>query len=77
MRDSLSYQYNLGSYSREITTSSEAAQVWFNRGLVWSYAFHHEESARCFEKAIGEDLSCAMAYWGVRAREQHLLPVLI
>jgi hypothetical protein len=75
MRDSLSYQYNLGSYGRKITTSSEAAQVWFNRGLVWSYAFHHEESARCFEKAINEDSSCAMAYWGVCTLATLLLPV--
>ena len=60
-----SYQYNLGLFQRTITTSSPAAQTWFNRGLIWCYAFHHEESARCFERAIAEDPGCAMAYWGV------------
>ncbi|KAL6710408.1 hypothetical protein ACN47E_009354 [Coniothyrium glycines] len=60
-----SYPFNLGSFSRKITTSSTEAQTWFDRGLTWSYAFHHEESARCFEKAIAEDRKCAMAYWGL------------
>jgi hypothetical protein len=60
-----SYQYDLGQFSRKVTTSSQEAQTWFDRGLVWCYAFHHEESARCFERAIGEDGSFAMAYWGV------------
>ncbi|KAF2873341.1 hypothetical protein BDV95DRAFT_488718 [Massariosphaeria phaeospora] len=57
--------YNLGSFERTISTKSSECQTWFNRGLVWSYAFHHEESARCFENAIAEDPNCAMAYWGL------------
>ncbi|KAI4671312.1 uncharacterized protein J4E88_009346 [Alternaria novae-zelandiae] len=65
MRDSTSYQYDLGSYHRKISTSSPASQIWFDRGLVWCYAFHHEESARCFERAISEDSNCAIAYWGL------------
>ncbi|KAF2032656.1 TPR-like protein [Setomelanomma holmii] len=59
------YQYNLGTFSRKGTTSSHEAQTWFDRGLVWCYAFHHEESVRCFEKAIAEDEGFAMAYWGL------------
>jgi hypothetical protein len=74
MSDLISYQYDLGSYSRKVTTSSEAAQTWFNRGLVWSYAFHHEESARCFERAINEHPECAMAYWGVRLLAKSIQP---
>lgn len=62
---SKSYQYDLGTYHRKVTTANAEAQVWFDRGLIWSYAFHHEESARCFERAIAEDPGCAMAYWGV------------
>lgn len=62
---SASYQYDLGSFHRKVTTKNDEAQVWFNRGLIWSYAFHHEESARCFERSITEDSECAMAYWGV------------
>ncbi|UQC76140.1 TPR domain-containing protein [Colletotrichum lupini] len=59
------YAYNLGTFHRAVSTSSQDAQVWFNRGLTWAYAFNHEESARCFRKAIEYDPFCAMAYWGL------------
>ncbi|KAF2734974.1 hypothetical protein EJ04DRAFT_576515 [Polyplosphaeria fusca] len=59
------YQYNLGSFGRKVSTQNETSQLWFNRGLIWCYAFHHEESARCFEKAIEADPGCALAHWGV------------
>lgn len=58
------YIYDLGSFGRKISTSSDKAQKWFNRGLVWSYAFHHEESGRCFDKAIKEDPKTSMVHWG-------------
>jgi tetratricopeptide (TPR) repeat protein len=57
--------YDLGSHSRRITTSVPDAQTWFDRGLVWSYAFNHEEAAKCFQNAIDADPSCAMGYWGL------------
>ncbi|KAH6672183.1 TPR domain protein [Halenospora varia] len=57
--------YNLGSYHRPITTTSPEAQTWFDRGLIWTYAFNHEEAATCFENAIAHDPTCAMAYWGL------------
>ncbi len=57
--------YDLGSFHRPVTTCSEDAQTWFDRGLVWTYAFNHEEAAKCFEKAITSDPGCAMAYWGL------------
>ncbi|KMP01777.1 TPR domain containing protein [Coccidioides immitis RMSCC 2394] len=57
--------YNLGSYHRPVTTSSPDAQTWFDRGLIWSYAFNHEEAAKCFDQAIAADPGCAMAYWGL------------
>ncbi|EMD95483.1 hypothetical protein COCC4DRAFT_67374 [Bipolaris maydis ATCC 48331] len=65
MHNPSSYQYDLGSYTRKITTSAPHAQTWFDRGFIWSYAFNHEESARCFGRAIEEDPECAMAYWGL------------
>lgn len=58
-------RYDLGSYYRVITTNSEEAQIWFNRGLVWSYGFNHQAAVECFEAAIAHDESCAMAYWGL------------
>jgi tetratricopeptide (TPR) repeat protein len=57
--------YDLGSHSRPISTTSAEAQVWFDRGLNWTYAFNHEEAIRCFRKALEHDPNCAMAHWGV------------
>ncbi|KAJ5578469.1 uncharacterized protein N7459_007433 [Penicillium hispanicum] len=57
--------YDLGNFHRSISTTSEDAQAWFNRGLVWAYAFNHQESVRCFEQCIVFDPWCAMGYWGL------------
>ncbi|MFI6277657.1 hypothetical protein [Streptomyces sp. NPDC050988] len=57
--------YDLGTHKRTVTTSSTEAQQWFDRGLVWSYAFHHEEAVSCFEAAVAVDPDCAMAHWGI------------
>ncbi len=57
--------FNLGKYSRPITTTAPEAQTWFDRGLNWCYAFHHEEALRCFQKVIKSDPNCAMGYWGI------------
>lgn len=57
--------YDLGPYSRSVTTSSAEAQLWFDRGLSWTYAFHHEEAVSCFEAAAAADPDCAMAHWGI------------
>ncbi|MGO0577136.1 tetratricopeptide repeat protein [Ornithinimicrobium panacihumi] len=57
--------FDLGTYSRPVTTTSAEAQRWFDRGLVWTYGFNHEEGARCFEKAAQADPGCAMAHWGI------------
>ncbi|KAJ5247096.1 TPR-like protein [Penicillium chermesinum] len=57
--------FNLGSYHCPVTTSSPQAQAWFDRGLIWSYAFNHEEAIACFQRAIDADPTCAMAYWGL------------
>ena len=61
----MTYQYDLGSYSRPITTSSSEAQVWFDRGLAWTYGFNHDEAVFCFERAVEADPDCAMGHWGV------------
>ena len=61
----MSDYYNLGSYSRTIATSSKDAQLWFNRGLIWCYAYNHDEAVRCFQKAATFDPACAMAQWGI------------
>lgn len=56
--------YDLGTFSRPVTTSSAQAQLWFDRGLAWAYGFNHEEAVACFEAAAA-DPGCAMAHWGI------------
>ncbi|WES64159.1 hypothetical protein P0L94_17055 [Microbacter sp. GSS18] len=59
------YPFDLGRYSRMVTTSSPEAQVWFDRGLNWTYGFNHEEAVRCFERCAELDPECSMAWWGI------------
>jgi tetratricopeptide (TPR) repeat protein len=57
--------FDLGTYSRKISTSSDQAQIWFDRGLAWTYAYNHEEAIVCFRRALAADPDCAMAHWGI------------
>ena len=57
--------YDLGSYGWPISTNNPGAQTWFDRGMLWCYAFNHEEAIRCFEQALVLDPHCAMAHWGI------------
>ncbi len=61
----MDYQYNLGDYTHPVTTSSDAAQIWFDRGLNWTFGFNHKEAIACFLRAAEADAGCAMAHWGV------------
>ncbi|KAL2111735.1 hypothetical protein VUR80DRAFT_9456 [Thermomyces stellatus] len=59
------YPFELGAYCRPITAKDSTAQTWFDRGLIWTYSFNHEEAAVCFSKAVAADETCAMAHWGL------------
>lgn len=61
----MDYPYDLGGYSRKVSTGSTEAQLWFDRGLNWCFGYHHEEAIGCFEKALAADPNCAMAHWGI------------
>lgn len=57
--------YDLGSHVCPITTTSPQAQLWFDRGLIWTYGYNHTEATVCFNRALEFDPECAMAHWGV------------
>ena len=57
--------YDLGAYSRKVSTESEEAQKWFDRGLNWLYSFNLEDAQYCFRNATEADPDCAMAWWGL------------
>lgn len=57
--------YDLGTYSRPVTTTSPEAQLWFDRGLMWLYGYNFEAAVSCFEKAVEVDSACVMAHWGI------------
>lgn len=60
----MSDYFDLGVYSRP-ASPEPAAQTWFNRGLVWLFAYNHEEAIVCFDKALEADPTCALAHWGI------------
>lgn len=56
--------YDLGVFTRTVTTADPQAQVWFDRGLNWLYGYNHAEAIACFDRALEHDGACAMAHWG-------------
>jgi tetratricopeptide (TPR) repeat protein len=67
--ESANYSFfaGIGDYSRKVTTTSPAAQRYFDQGLAFLYGFNHEEAMRSFRAASIADRRCAMAYWGMAA----------
>ncbi len=57
--------YDIDVYERRVTTDSRDAQLWFNRGLIWTFAYFHDEAVACFKRAVEADPNCAMAHWGI------------
>ena len=66
----MDYPYDVGSYSRPVTTASSAAQRWFDRGVNWCFGYHHEEAVRCFEKALEINPDDALARAGLAEVER-------
>ncbi len=63
--DSENTYFDLGAYHRAVDSPSPQAQLWFDRGLIWAYAFNHDEAVRCFETALSTDPELAIARWGI------------
>ncbi|MBO9449525.1 hypothetical protein J7426_04605 [Tropicibacter sp. R16_0] len=61
----MSDYYDLGHHTCPVTTTSDQAQMWFDRGLNWTYGFNHQEAVACYRRALEHDPHCAMAHWGV------------
>lgn len=57
--------FNLGRHHRKVSTKVPAAQRAFDQGLIWAYAFNHDEAVKAFEEAARQDPKLAMAWWGI------------
>lgn len=57
--------YELSDFHRTIDTESADAQLWFDRGLAYTFGFNHGEAIHCYEQAAAADPDAAMAHWGV------------
>src|SRR5205807_4742602 len=55
----------LGNRSRKVQTKIATAQQYFDQGLMFMFAYNHDEAVRAFRQAADLDPSCAMACWGV------------
>ncbi len=54
---------DLGVVNLEVQGSPEAVEA-FNTGLLLLHSFEYEDARESFRKAIAEDSTMAMAYWG-------------
>ncbi|MBX3244306.1 MAG: hypothetical protein KF685_07600 [Acidobacteria bacterium] len=55
----------LGGIHHPVTTKSTEAQKFFDQGLMYLYAFNHDEAINSFRHAAELDPEMAMAYWGI------------
>jgi tetratricopeptide (TPR) repeat protein len=55
----------LGTFHRKVTTASPEAQLYFDQGMRFVWAFNHDEATRSFARAAELDPRCASCYWGV------------
>lgn len=52
-------------YARDIQTSSEESQTWFDQGLQLLYGYNHDEAIRSFQEAARLAPEAPMPWWGV------------
>lgn len=55
----------MGTHHRRVSTDAPNCQRYFDQGLIWAFAFNHDEAIRSFSKAADLDRSCAMTWWGI------------
>ena len=54
-----------GNFERPISTSSSAAQDYFDQGMQLLYGFNHDEAIRSFHAAAESDPDAPMPWWGI------------
>ena len=61
----MDYPYDLGRFGLPVSNGNADAQLWFDRGLNWTFGYCHDEAVVCFQRAAAADPACAMAQWGI------------
>jgi hypothetical protein len=55
----------LGRLHHSIATKNREAQQFFDQGLIFIYAFNHDEAIRSFRRAADLDPASPMPHWGI------------
>lgn len=55
----------LGRLHHPIATQSAEAQQFFDQGVIFIYAFNHDEAIRSFRRAAELDPASPMPHWGI------------
>lgn len=63
--DQINLNNNSNNYHYPISTQSDLAQQYFDRGLALAYGFNHAQASIAFENALKADPNCVMCYWGL------------
>jgi len=58
------YEEALGDFTRDISSTNEEAQAYFNQGYQMMYAFAKGDAARSFFESRQKDENCAICWWG-------------
>ena len=55
----------VGSHRHPIATKSEAAQRYFDQGMVLTFGFNHFGAIDAFREAARQDPDCAICWWAI------------
>lgn len=59
----------IGAYHRATSARDPTAAKYIDQGLVWLFAFNHDEAARSFAEALRLDPTATLAAWGIAAAQ--------
>ncbi|BBZ25911.1 hypothetical protein MMAD_02060 [Mycolicibacterium madagascariense] len=64
--DDDSAYFDLGGYAWPHDVAAPLlARRWFDRGMVWTFGFNHDEAVHCFERALHADPDFGLARWAI------------